>query len=161
MKENKLKKISRLKLILYVIMPIILLFAFSLKYSIRINVSGSLPYKVFILDKGNKQAEIGKIMAFIAPNNGYYKGDFAKYVMGIPGDEVKYEGDDVFVGNLYIGKVKIKSKEGDLLSKGPSGIIPKGHYFMASDHKDSFDSRYKNIGYVKDSNIIGTIYPIF
>ena len=46
------------------------------------------------------------------------------------------------------------------LDNTPEYTVPEGHYFMAGSHKDSFDSRYKSIGYVKDSDIIGSIYTI-
>lgn len=74
---------------------------------------------------------------------------------------LQYVGDDVYVGNEYIGKVKKVGKKGNKLERGSEGIIPEGHYFVYSKKENSFDSRYKNIGYVKDSNIIGTVYPIF
>ena len=152
---------NKIKAFIYIFGPLILAWVFSIQYSIRINLSDSLPYKLFILDKGNKEVRKGKLIAFVAPGNGVYEGDFCKYVIGIPGDEVRYVGDDVYVGNEYIGKVKKVGKKGNKLERGPEGIIPEGHYFVYSKKENSFDSRYKNIGYVKDSNIIGTVYPIF
>lgn len=149
------------KLFIYILLPITILTAFNLRYGIKINVSDSLPYKLFIIDRGDIQVKAGKMMAFIAPHNGYYKGSFGKIVVGMPGDEVKYVGREIYVNEKYIGKVKPRSKAGDKLKPTEPGIIPKGYYFMASDHKDSFDSRYERIGYVKDTNIIGTIHPIF
>ena len=152
---------NKIKAFIYIFGPLILAWVFSIQYSIRINLSDSLPYKLFILDKGNKEVRKGKLIAFVAPGNGVYEGDFCKYVIGIPGDKVWYEGNDVYVGGKYIGKVKERSKKGNKLERGPEGIIPEGHYFVFSKKENSFDSRYKNIGYVKDSNIIGTVYPVF
>lgn len=70
------------------------------------------------------------------------------------------EGNPERVAFYFVGYIKEKGRKGQDLTPGPTGMIPEGHYFMAGSHKDSFDSRYKSIGYVKDSDIIGSIYTI-
>ena len=109
---------NKIRAFIYIFGPLILAWAFSIQYSIRINLSDSLPYKLFILDKGNKEVRKGKLIAFVAPGNGVYEGDFCKYVIGcleMPGDVVSYVGYDVYVGYKHIGKVKKVGKKGNKL----------------------------------------------
>lgn len=170
-----------IKSLVLLILPALIVLAVTNRYEIRVNVSESLDGKIYLLDKWDKVAKRGKKMSFRADHNGYYKGEFVKIVAGIPGDHVFHHAGTVNISFLqdsdeelvrinsdepsrvalhYIGKIKEKGQNGQDLKPGPQGVIPEGQYFMAGSHKDSFDSRYKNIGYVKDSDIIGSIYTI-
>ena len=43
----------------------------------------------------------------------------------------------------------------DLLAAGPTGVLPRGCYFVATPNKDSFDSRYAAIGWICRAQVIG------
>jgi len=52
------------------------------------------------------------------------------------------------------------SKFGERLVPGPTGVIPRGCYFVGSPHKDGFDSRYAAIGFACANKIVGVGKPI-
>ena len=60
-----------------------------------------------------------------------------------------------FVGGRLVATAKLKSRLGEPLALGPTGIIPKGCYFVATGHRDGFDSRYAAIGWICRSRILG------
>ena len=49
---------------------------------------------------------------------------------------------------------------GEPLALGPTGRVPKGCYFVTSEHKDGFDSRYAAIGWICGPRILGVGRPI-
>ena len=149
------------KIILWAALPLIILYAFTARFEFKFNVSESLDGNLFLIDKWNKEIKKGKKISFAAEGNGYYQGEFLKIIKGVEGDKVVHDDSAVYINNEYVGIIKERGRNGDLLQAGPTGIIPKGECFVAGKHKDSFDSRYKNIGYVKKNNIIGTAYLIF
>ena len=40
------------------------------------------------------------------------------------------------------------------------GVIPPGHYYVHADHKDSHDSRYREVGLVPRERIKGRALPL-
>ena len=52
------------------------------------------------------------------------------------------------------------SRFGEPLALGPTGIIPKGCYFVATGHKDGFDSRYGAIGWICAKSVLGVGRPV-
>lgn len=126
-----------------------------------INLTDSLDTKAFIIKKGDIPIARGEYIAFEAPNNGIHNNTFVKIVGGVEGDVVKEESRKFYINDSYIGRAKEYSKKGDKAELGFTGVIPKGCFFVYSKHKDSYDSKYKNIGLVCVPNIIGSAYPIF
>ena len=55
---------------------------------------------------------------------------------------------------------KVASRFGEPLALGPTGTIPKGCYFVATDHKDGFDSRYAAIGWICARSVLGVGRPV-
>ena len=108
---------------------------------------------VMILDKISYK--IKKINRFdIVVLNGY-KTKLIKRVIGLPGEHVKYENNE-----LYINNKKVEDEYGsgitydfDLNNLG-FDEIPEGYYFVLGDNReDSLDSR--SIGLISKDNIIG------
>ena len=70
---------------------------------------------------------------------------------------------EVFVNNESMGR----AKEYTLKLHRPlhvnefTGVIPKGYYYVHTDHKDSFDSRYNEIGLIPLSEVRGKAYAYF
>lgn len=80
---------------------------------------------------------------------------FAKIAYGIPGDVVTRAGDQVLVNGHPVARLKPRTKQGEALTPGPTGIVPRGCVFAGSPHKDGFDSRYSAIGFVCSDRLLG------
>lgn len=129
--------------------------------TIGFNTTNSLPGHVFVIVK-NLPPKPGEMHAFKAPKNDFYnKTDFIKYVIGKPGDYIDKKGQSFFLNGKYIGDAKIRSNTGVKLQASESGIIPNDYYFVWTEHKDSFDSRYAQIGWIYKDMFIGRAYRIF
>ena len=124
--------------------------------------TSSLPQKAFIVLKQDKAIERDGYVSFTWAGGGPYpKGlGFVKIVKGIPGDVVTVQGRDFYVNGLKVATAKEHSLKGQPLELGPTGIIPPGHYFVWTPHKDSLDSRYRLTGWVKQEQITGRAVPL-
>jgi conjugal transfer pilin signal peptidase TrbI len=130
-------------------------------YSIGFNITHSLDGYMYLIEKGTSPLKDG-VYAFNPPKNPYQNQHyFVKYVKGIPGDVVSWEGNDFFINGQKMGAYKPVSKEGMPLTKGFSGVIPYGYYFVWTPHVDSFDSRYGEIGLIHEKAFIGSAERIF
>lgn len=131
-------------------------------YRLSINETESLPNWAFWINQRERTPKRGQIAAFVPPPNPYYpRGTiFCKVVYGVPGDLVTRVGRDYFVAGKFVGHAKEASQTGRLAALGPTGILPPGHYFVGTGHKDGYDSRYADIGWVPQSHIVGTAAPV-
>ena len=135
-------------------------------YQIGINLTESLPQKIFLVKKGTLPKR-NNYVVFYKPNK-WYKNSFVKQVIGVEGDEVKIEANKVLIivqvnANKKIidaGIVKEFSLRGEKLTKINAGIISAGYYFVHATHKDSLDSRYSDIGLISSREIIGVATPL-
>lgn len=128
---------------------------------ILINQTQSLPNWVFIVDKG-VAPQRGDMLAFVPGPNPYYPEDlpFVKVVRGIPGDQVSIEGVEIAINGERLGAIKSLTGANPNVTAMDPGTIPDGQYFVWSPNPDSFDSRYKEIGYVEEIRIIGRARPL-
>ncbi len=135
-------------------------------YQIGINLTESLPQKIFLIKKGTLPKR-NDYAAFYKPNK-WYKNSFVKQVIGLEGDEIKIEADKVLIiikanGNKQIidaGIIKEFSLHGEKLARINARIIPVGYHFVHATHKDSLDSRYSDIGLISSEEIIGVAVPV-
>lgn len=131
------------------------------KFGILINVSESLPEKLFWLEKG-KQPSRNDYVVFKNPiNMGRSPDTMIKIIGGLSGDEVIHKQKEVWVKQKYIGRIKQFGQKGESLKPGPKGIIPKKHYFVYGLHQDSLDSRYQRIGWIHENDVVGIAHPIW
>ena len=135
-------------------------------HALLINSSQSLPNWAFVIHKTATPAR-GEYVFFVPPKAplvvrhfGAKKQMFGKIVYGMPGDLVEHRGADVVVAGKLVAHMKPVSKFGERLAPGPTGVIPRGCYFVGSPHKDGFDSRYAAIGYACTAAIVGVGKPI-
>ncbi|MEM6415607.1 MAG: S26 family signal peptidase [Pseudomonadota bacterium] len=127
---------------------------------VTINWTQSLSHWAFIVDK-NAEPVIGDYVDFYPPENPYYQNiNFVKLIVAGPGDEVVCRGRAFLVDGAVVAIAKTHSQAGDPLVQGPCGTVPAGHYFVIAPHKDSFDSRYKEIGHVAQTRVRGVARPI-
>lgn len=131
-------------------------------HTILINTSPSLPNWAFVLDK-TQPPERGALVFFSPPLSplvvahfGAHPDVFGKRVYGVCGDVVTQKGRTFFVNGHRVATAKWTSSRGEPLEPGPTGVIPRGCYFVGSPHKDGFDSRYAAIGWICMHQIFGT-----
>jgi conjugal transfer pilin signal peptidase TrbI len=140
----------------------VFIYLFGQNYQLGWNMSESLKGHLFIIHK-NEPIKRGDYVGFrMHEFMMFHEGNtFVKLVKGVPGDVVSEIDGMYYVNNAEIGKAKEKSTKGVPLAKGPTGIIPADRYFVAGTHKDSLDSRYQGVGWVKEDRLIGRAYVLF
>nr|WP_257558528.1 S26 family signal peptidase [Sphingobium sp. CFD-2] len=131
-----------------------------------INLTQSLPNWAFAIERGRMPAR-GDYIFFMPPSGtllrrhfGEKAQPFGKLVLGMPGDVVAHQGSLVTINGRPVVAMKSRTRLGERLTPGRTGSIPPECYFAGSSHKDGFDSRYAEIGFVCKSQIIGTGVPI-
>lgn len=99
--------------------------------------------------------------------------DFIKRVIGVAGDTIRYQGDNLYVNGKKVEESYIQGAIQDAHAKGelynnvdfPNGTItdskvPEGYIFVMGDHRNnSRDSRA--IGFVSIKDIVGRADVIF
>lgn len=130
-------------------------------HAILINTTQSLPNWAFWIDR-HRQPQRGDFVVFTPPQTplvtahfGPNAPPFAKRVYGMPGDLVTRQGRVVSINGKVAAQLKPISSRGEPLLPGPTGRIPRDCYYLGSEHKDGFDSRYADIGFVCKDRIIG------
>lgn len=138
----------------------------SQRHAFMINVSESLPNWAFFVEK-QAMPKRGQYVFFQVPETplirahfGKHPRPFGKLVFGMPGDLVTRKAQTVLVNGSPVALLKPVSKRGETLTPGPVGRVPEGCYFVATPHKDGFDSRYADIGWVCARQIVGTGVPV-
>lgn len=122
------------------------------------------PQELFLIDQREEvkfNPERADVIVFSFGDEFYY----VKRVIGLPGESVKLQGNNVFIKDEN-GKYQLL-KENYLLGKtfnyGDERIfkIPAGHYFVMGDNRDnSKDSRYFEDPYISSEEIYGKmVYP--
>lgn len=134
-------------------------------YRVAGNETASLPDKFFILSltgQGIRHAPLvrGSLVAFrVGFAVRHYPAGmvFIKRVVGLPGDAITWQGDSVYVAGARVGVAKLRNRFGEAMPRTPPGVIPAGHYFVATPHPDSYDSRYAEIGLPGDRDVAGDV----
>ncbi len=117
----------------------------------------------------------GEVIVFHVPEEGR---NFIKRVIGVAGDKIRYEGDDLYVNDQKVEETYLKeaieaahaegrlyNNNGDSSSNFPNdrfteSVVPEGHIFVLGDHRNnSKDSRM--IGFVDLDEVIGRSDVIF
>ncbi len=127
-----------------------------------INLTQSFPQKFWLIVY-HQQPTRGDYILFKAPIKSSVPAGTTviKQVMGVPGDSIIRVNQDFFINGQYILTAKKHSLQGKPLKPGPAGILPEKQYYVASLHKDSFDSRYEKMGWITRNQIIGVAYPLW
>lgn len=168
-------KILKSKLLLTAILLLIILevMFWGFNHKISINISNSLPFKMFLVDM--RQSSIDKIkngdyLQFRNSNTHYYSGkNITKMVLAIGGDtleinQYKNPSENIQATikfNGYTLEVKDYTALGTKIHTNNLEIIPQDQYFVYATHKNSFDSRYKEFGLIDKKEVIGVAKPLF
>lgn len=126
---------------------------------IGFNITDSVSGVVFLILKKEVPVK-GELAAFYPPPNDFYKRHyFVKYVSGVAGDQVIRRGASFYINDgireTYVGDAKPRSRSGVALQASTGGLIPDGFVYVSTPHKDSFDSRYQQIGWISEASIMG------
>jgi len=127
-----------------------------------INLTDSLPHKLYLV-RLNKIPKKGDYVLFKALSSKQLPegATLTKKIMGIKGDLITEKKGHFYINGYWVAKAKTHSLTGKPLSKGPTGILGEGQYYVGVEHQDSFDSRYQEIGWVSQNQCIGVAYPIW
>lgn len=126
-------------------------------YGLKMTISESVEHSLFVTKSAKKYSLIrGQYVTVKQPDDPSSGKEFVKIVAGLPGDEVVIKGRDIYVAGEYKGRAKEFSLKGEPLEIMSGGIVPEGHIYLFAPHKDSFDSRYKVIGFVPFDYITAT-----
>ena len=94
---------------------------------------------------------------------------FIKRIIGMPGDELKYENQKLYINGEPIDESYIipNQLQKDFTIKSLYGyeVIPEDHYFVLGDNREnSNDSRKRFIGLIHEKQILGSanqvVWPI-
>ncbi len=164
---------------------VVVLFVTAHYITFVMNVTDSLPQKLFIVMKQEKAVGRGDFVAFPWPHELVYpKGiGFIKQVAGVPGDTVVVNENREFTVirkqspaesipgttpeplTKSVGKAKTHGERGNMrgvpLELGFTGVIPEGYIYVYAWSKDSLDSRYAILGLVRKDTVIGRAVPVF
>ena len=139
---------------------------FAETHALMINASPSLPYWAIWLDRTGTPMR-GDLIAFAPPKSnlvtrhfGTRPQPFGKRVLGVAGDRVTEKDREFFVNGKPAALAKVTSRLGEPLALGPTGTIPNDCYFVGSEHKDGFDSRYAAIGWICRPRVLGVGRPV-
>ena len=136
-------------------------FSCSSIFSFGINTTDSIKGTFFFILK-NKIPRKGELVAFHPPKNKKYKYRyFVKYVVGVEGDQITLNNNEIFINGRSLGIVKQKSLTGQILEGIKAKRVEKDRIFVWTPHEDSYDSRYKEINTIQHSSIIGQAYRVF
>lgn len=139
---------------------------FGSHYKIAINVTDSLPGKVYLITKGELPTRHDEPMAFTwrdpQRKTQYPDGvTFLKLVAGMPGDVVGRDGKDVIVRGWRVTPKDFSSYGMKLEPNKHTGAIPADRYFVVGLHPNSLDSRYALVGLVPRAEVIGRARELF
>lgn len=130
-------------------------------HAFLINATDSLPNWAFLIEN-DRTPERGQYVFFNPPRSalvarhfGAEPSMFGKIVYGAPGDVVTRRGRTFYVEGRPVAVAKERSKDGEPLALGPTGTLPPGCYFVGTPHRDGFDSRYGEIGWICRERLVG------
>ena len=168
MKANFIRLMAALSLLgkRYALVWVALLIAtvlFMSRYQLALNMTESLSGSVFLIDKSDRNALKGELVAFTWKNAPPIPDGITviKRVVGVTGDKVSVRNRDIFINGTFIGHAKERARTGEPLEVIGDCVIAQNHFFAAGDHPDSFDSRYAPPGLISTQAIKGRAYLLW
>lgn len=137
-------------------------------YTLHFNRTSSLPERFWIINNNHKSDfHKGDYFSFYAPNDVMLtEGEstpLIKMVAGVAGDSVEIVKTKLLINDVVMGHVWPSTITGHILKPIESQIIKNGCYFAWTPNLYSYDSRYKDVDIVceSDHRIIGSARPLF
>lgn len=137
-----------------------------------VNVTPSLPQTFFWATKLKPDEELKPFdLVGYKPPTGEdvinpFNANFLKYVRGVPGDVITAQETDnattvFFINGEKIAEAKNADSLGHYLEAGPTGTLTEDNYFVWTPHENSYDSRYKTMGWINRNAMLVRAKPIF
>lgn len=120
-----------------------------------------------------REPERGEVIVFHAPEH----KDYIKRVIGLPGETVKVDGDDVYINGRKIEEPYIAEKIKEAEQSGftynrrnykvtsdglVEATVPEGKIFVMGDNRsNSKDSRMESVGFISIDEIVGRADIVF
>lgn len=106
-----------------------------------------------------RQFQRGDVVVFKSPKNPDI--EYIKRIIGLPGDRVKIEDEEVYVNGAKLSEPYIAAKtnlwDGGYSKNGEEIVVPDGELFVMGDNRPrSSDSR--EFGPVPESSVIGQVF---
>lgn len=132
-------------------------------FRIGVNVSPSLPYRLFLVALDQRPTKVGDLVSFEWQRSTFYEPHawFTKRVAAVGGQRITVKDRKVFVDGEFVAYAKTHSKRGVPLEPISEGVIPAGALFVLTPHEDSLDSRYSVTGLVEPARVIGRAHVLF
>ena len=92
---------------------------------------------------------------------GLHGQPFFKRVVGVPGDLITVQERLVLVNGEPMGIAKTRTHDRRPLTPIAPQVIPRGQFFVHGASDDSFDSRYRESGLVKQEQVVALVQPLF
>jgi len=140
----------------------VVIYAIHSNYEFAYNLTPSLPYKAFLIKKGEPVGR-GDLVAFKWRGGlGYERGALIiKKVAAAEGDVVVRTGREFSVNGDVVAKALERTSAGQPVQAAGGGLVPQGQFFVVATNTISLDSRYAKFGNVNKSEVIGRAYPIW
>lgn len=132
-------------------------------YHPAINRTHSLPFSLFVIERGTKDVSPGDYVAFEpkASAVGGYRLTFVKEVVCAPGQTLSLKNRELFCDGKFIARAKTHSMKGEPLEVTQAQVLGEDQYFVRGTHPDSFDSRYERFGLINRCRFVGRAHPVF
>lgn len=160
---NLILNLTRIdKFVIGILLSSIMLYFVQRHYQVVVNLTPSLPYRLFLIKKG-EPARRGELMAFQWQGGlGYAPGvTMIKKIAAAAGDVVVRKDRDFFVEGRRIAQAVTPIDKNKTLDVAPGGTVASEQYFVVASHPNSLDSRYRQFGTVAQQQVIGRAYPIW
>ncbi len=107
-------------------------------------------HQLLIIDKRAEEFTYGMVVAFWQES---LEALLVKRIVALPGDRVQIVGQELYVNDIAVcGGITYAGIAGEKIFLGP------GEYFVLGDNLEvSRDSRYEDVGIVKEESIVGRI----
>ena len=97
----------------------------------------------------------GDVIVFL-PNGNEKSHYYVRRVIGVPGDKIQIKDGAVYVnGELYNEKIEVAAMEEAGIAEEEMKLGDNEYFVLGDNRNNSEDSRYANIGNIKDEYIIG------
>lgn len=131
---------------------------------LRFTITDSVEPRLFYIAKDNVFKK-GDYILFRRKDDTYSKFSFIKdtikQISGVAGDKVVNYNNEYFINGKSMGILKSYNSRGQKLLPGPTGLIPEGYVYAQGTGINSFDSRYDEMGWVHESQIIARAIPLW
>ena len=132
------------------------------RWHLALNRSHSLPFKLFVIERGQKEIKVGDYVAFEPKPSavGGYRLTFIKEVVCGPGQTLTRENRTFYCDGKELTTAKERALNGNPLEATQPQVLGEDQYFVLGTHKDSYDSRYEAFGLIDRCRFSGKAHPL-